>query len=297
LVGALLVTVFFACNPAWAAEGCAALSDGIHKERVLMKKKALVADALKSCPNDPEIVYQDGYILERFRKYEEALARYKKAVSLDPGYAKAYFSMGDIQAVLNNYGEAIAAYQEGLKYDSSNARARSSLKEALAKYQGTPSRQTPAVQPQSTVPVVGVVAAGKDVKGDVKKVAAKAAATGPAVRSIERLVIPFEGDSTELSRQARDVLGVVVGQAMNREDMRNSRFEVGGHTDNLGDAKKNDEIARQRALAVRNYLSDGFGIDAERLKAVSHGQQNPKVPNDTAANRGINRRVEFSRLD
>jgi len=160
----------------------------------------------------------------------------------------------------------------------------------LAKYQGTP-----AVQPGSVV-AVGTAAAGKTVNGDAKKIAAKAAA-GPAVRSIERLVIPFEGDSTELSLEARDVLGVVVGQAMNREDMRDSRFEVGGHTDNLGDAKKNDEIARQRALAVRNYLADGFGIDAGRLKAVSHGQQNPKVPNDTQENRGINRRVEFSLLD
>lgn len=133
LVGAVLLLVGFGSSVALAAD-CKELHDGIRNERGLMKKKALVDAALEECPKDPDIVYQSGYMFERLRKYKAALASYQKAISLDIGYAKAYFSVGDIEALQHNYGKAAKAYMEGLRYEPGDERAKRSFAEARVKY-------------------------------------------------------------------------------------------------------------------------------------------------------------------
>ena len=67
---------------------------------------------------------------------------------------------------------------------------------------------------------------------------------------------------------------------------------VEGHTDNVGSAEYNKKLSQQRADAVVKWLSS-HGIAADRLKAVGMGKERELVPNDTEANRALNRRVEF----
>ena len=288
---ALSLAVLFS-DVALAAD-CKILHDGIRKERVLMEKKVLVEAALKACPDDPGIVYQSGYIFERLRKYKAALVSYRKAVALDSGYAKAYFSIGDIETLQKNYREALDAYTEGLRYEPGNDRARASLKLVQAKYQGvTTAKKAPAV-PVVTAQVSPVMA-GKKV---ALPKSAPAVASKFAVAPITRLNVPFNQKTADLSQDAQDVLSVVVGQAMNRKDMRSNRFEVAGHTDNLGDADKNYAISKKRAIAVQKYLTEGYGINPDRLKIASYGQKKPKVPNNSQANQAINRRVDFIEID
>lgn len=133
LIGVVLLMVGLVSSIALAAD-CKVLHDGIRNERGLMKKKALIDAAMEECPKSPDIVYQNGYIHERLRKYKAALTHYKKAVSLDIGYAKAYFSIGDIEALQHNYGEAAKAYMEGLRYEPGDERAKRSFAEARVKY-------------------------------------------------------------------------------------------------------------------------------------------------------------------
>ncbi len=73
------------------------------------------------------------------------------------------------------------------------------------------------------------------------------------------------------------------------------RLEVQGHTDDVGDDAKNLALSLSRAQSVVAYLV-GKGVPADRLIAKGYGETEPKVPNDSAANRAINRRVEFKRL-
>ncbi len=70
--------------------------------------------------------------------------------------------------------------------------------------------------------------------------------------------------------------------------------EISGHTDNVGNVKKNQKLSEQRANAVRDWLISN-GIDANRLTAVGYGQEKPMVGNDTKENKAKNRRIEFSR--
>jgi outer membrane protein OmpA-like peptidoglycan-associated protein len=79
--------------------------------------------------------------------------------------------------------------------------------------------------------------------------------------------------------------------------MRSSGFEIGGHTDNLGNADRNYDISKKRAIVVQKYLTEGFGIAPDRLKLAYHGQKKPIVPNNSPANQKLNRRVDFSKID
>ena len=74
------------------------------------------------------------------------------------------------------------------------------------------------------------------------------------------------------------------------------RIEVSGHTDNTGSAATNKTLSRNRALSVKNYLIKQ-GIDADRMVHEGYGPDQPIAPNNTAAGRTENRRVEIKVLD
>ncbi len=72
--------------------------------------------------------------------------------------------------------------------------------------------------------------------------------------------------------------------------------EVQGHTDNVGKAAYNLKLSQQRADSVKAYLSS-HGIEGSRLVSKGYGMKQPLVPNDTEANRTLNRRVQFIRTE
>ena len=73
-------------------------------------------------------------------------------------------------------------------------------------------------------------------------------------------------------------------------------LEVQGHTDNVGQAGYNQKLSQSRADSVRAYLV-AHGVEPARLIAKGYGQSKPLVPNNTEANRGLNRRVQFIRTE
>jgi outer membrane protein OmpA-like peptidoglycan-associated protein/uncharacterized protein YidB (DUF937 family) len=69
-------------------------------------------------------------------------------------------------------------------------------------------------------------------------------------------------------------------------------IEIGGHTDNTGNAEANVALSQRRADAVRNALIQD-GVDPAMLTARGYGQAKPIASNDTADGRLQNRRTEF----
>ena len=69
--------------------------------------------------------------------------------------------------------------------------------------------------------------------------------------------------------------------------------EIGGHTDNVGDAASNLQLSQQRAEAVRNFLVNQ-GVDQAMLTARGYGETKPIASNDTEQGRFRNRRIEFT---
>ena len=70
-------------------------------------------------------------------------------------------------------------------------------------------------------------------------------------------------------------------------------IEIGGHTDNTGDAAANLSLSQRRADAVRDALVKD-GVAASMLTARGYGETKPIASNDTPDGRLQNRRTEFT---
>ncbi|RJP94379.1 MAG: OmpA family protein [Desulfobacteraceae bacterium] len=68
--------------------------------------------------------------------------------------------------------------------------------------------------------------------------------------------------------------------------------QVEGHTDSTGSAELNLDLSERRAQSVKIALLER-GISFDRINAVGYGKDRPIAPNDTAAGRQQNRRVEI----
>ena len=70
------------------------------------------------------------------------------------------------------------------------------------------------------------------------------------------------------------------------------KLEMAGHTDDVGEAPKNQDLSQRRAQAVVAYLAQ-HGVAAARLSAAGYGETQPVAPNTTKLGRQLNRRTEF----
>ncbi len=74
------------------------------------------------------------------------------------------------------------------------------------------------------------------------------------------------------------------------------RVKIVGHTDADGADAANLDLSKRRGAAVKAELVKNFGIDASQLESDGLGESKPVAPNDTPANKAMNRRVEFIKL-
>jgi len=70
------------------------------------------------------------------------------------------------------------------------------------------------------------------------------------------------------------------------------RVTVVGHTDSTGSDAVNDPLSRDRAEAVRDYLSVR-GVPRDRITVIGRGSREPVAGNDSDSSRSQNRRVEI----
>ncbi len=77
------------------------------------------------------------------------------------------------------------------------------------------------------------------------------------------------------------------------DDNPTELLNLAGHADDRGTNEVNQVVSRNRALMVFNYLV-AQGADPMKISYNWFGEEKPKVPNTSAANRQANRRVELS---
>jgi OOP family OmpA-OmpF porin len=116
----------------------------------------------------------------------------------------------------------------------------------------------------------------------------------PTAPPTVRLPIFFEFNSTTLRPEAHALLDKV-GAALASDELATFRFSVEGHTDSVGSESFNDQLSRDRAAVVKNYLM-AQGVPEERLSTMGHGETTPVASNETDDGRQRNRRVEVINL-
>jgi len=99
----------------------------------------------------------------------------------------------------------------------------------------------------------------------------------------------FDFDKAELLEVSIEELDKLYQHLQENKELH---IEIYGHTDNVGLASRNQELSRQRAKAVSEYLIKK-GLEKSRIKWFGFGAEAPLVKNDSEENKAKNRRVEF----
>ena len=101
------------------------------------------------------------------------------------------------------------------------------------------------------------------------------------------ILFPF--DSVELSPVAKAEVDKYVEKL---KKFPQDTLELVGHTDDVGPEAYNLQLGLRRAEAMKAYMVEN-GVARERIACSSKGEAEPAVPNDSPANRALNRRVGY----
>ena len=126
-----------------------------------------------------------------------------------------------------------------------------------------------------------------------------ASASGPASPShaasqsalddvLRRESVAFESNSATITPRGRSVLDKLVTIVRRAPELS---FEIGGHTDPIGDPQYNLQLSHKRAEAVRQYFVNRDLHN--RFSAVGYGSARPLSTDRTRASLQRNRRIEL----
>jgi len=143
-------------------------------------------------------------------------------------------------------------------------------------------------RPKPEVATTGEKSVKPKAEKEVKNITAEACETRFNVIS-QTSAIYFKTGSAELDQKSEPLLNSVVDIANRCPSVK---FDVSGHTDDVGDENFNQRLSERRAKSVVDYLTKK-GVNATRIKSAGFGETRPVAPNDNEENRAKNRRIEF----
>ena len=103
----------------------------------------------------------------------------------------------------------------------------------------------------------------------------------------------FDTDKATIRAESAPVLEEIGTMLVEHVDLS---LMVEGHTDDQGDFDYNMKLSGERAAAVKAYLVEQFGIEANRLRTMGLGPTQPVADNDTTEGMQENRRVELVKI-
>ena len=103
------------------------------------------------------------------------------------------------------------------------------------------------------------------------------------------LEITFEYNSAVIGSKAMPQV-TELGKALTSEDLKGRTFILAGFTDAKGSETYNQGLSERRADAVKQFLTEKYGIDAGNLVTVGYGLKQLKDPANPFA--AENRRVQ-----
>ena len=105
--------------------------------------------------------------------------------------------------------------------------------------------------------------------------------------------ILFETGKAEVRPESAPTLREIASALKAHPELK---VQIGGHTDNVGQAAANQKLSQARADAVKAALVADYGIADDRMETRGFGDTKPVASNGSAEGRANNRRVEFIKL-
>lgn len=223
-------------------------------------RERVFKEALNEPCHDPKIQARIHNNLadayENQARLKEAIAEYKRAIELDPDLPTPYISLGEVYSKLKDPKSAEGYYKK--YYELTHFKTRGQLRSAL-----TP--RAIYVKP----------------------------AKGQKVEPSEDLYFGFNETvlTPESEKQLQELLA-----ALGDEELKNCRFQLAGHTCNIGSDAYNQHLSQRRARAVKDWLVQQ-GYPASQLQTTGLGKKKPVADNSTEEGRKLNRRVEIRTLE
>ena len=103
------------------------------------------------------------------------------------------------------------------------------------------------------------------------------------------LEVNFEYNSDRIGSKATPQV-TALGEALSSAELKGGTFIVAGHADAKGSDTYNQGLSERRADAVKQFLSEKYGIDASNLVTVGYGKTRLKNPSEPFSSE--NRRVQ-----
>lgn len=101
--------------------------------------------------------------------------------------------------------------------------------------------------------------------------------------------IQFETGSAVIKSSSYSVLDEILKSAVVAEGLK---VGIYGHTDDVGDDQKNQQLSEARAKSVAEYLK-GKGLTENRIESRGYGEGQPIAENSSESGRAKNRRVQI----
>ena len=177
----------------------------------------------------------------------------------------------------------VAVFSLGVAAGSLGCRAEAKFGNAEAKAATPPAPEPPPPPAEEPKPVEApppkpIKALGKaKVEGNEIKI------PGKVHFETNKATIKEDKETKELLQTVADML---------KENPQITKLRIEGHTDDSGTSEHNHTLSQARAEAVIEWLAKN-GVDKSRLEGKGLREERPPVKNDTAANKELNRRVEF----
>ena len=110
------------------------------------------------------------------------------------------------------------------------------------------------------------------------------------IASINQSVVKeYTFDTTDLTDEQKSTLNEISDKMLEYPDLN---LLITGHTCNKGYKSVNMRVGLRRAESAKQYIV-GLGVDENRVKVDSKGEESPIVKNSPIENRKFNRRLEF----
>lgn len=144
------------------------------------------------------------------------------------------------------------------------------------------------------VSIAGAEGTTKEANQESLKELESATSVEEVIKALNVSIINFNSSSSDVPADATAILEKAA--EVLKKQPAGTVIEVGGYTDNQGNAEANKKLSQTRADAVKAKLVK-LGVADVMLKAVGYGDANPIGDNATKDGQFKNRRIEYKKSD